>query len=304
MMVYVFHRARPFERIPPLRHPQVYNKTEVLIKNQHMPTLLPPPPPPPHSPPPPPPPPPTPDRPSFIFYIYSIYYITLFLLLGNADDQRTDVVPRFLIVSHVSGVAQRERTRSPAATVHPLVARRELVHRRDLGRIQIDLRVDPPSRGCRRGSVEETSWASSSLTVSYFIRTTEEKGVRACAQQQKRKESKYYESMENIGGGQDDGVQREKKAVGRGSRHDDGRFVYYSSRPPSPRHPDTPNGTTHIKYRMRTHTRWGIWRRERRRPRPTWIVGRRGLRRRRSSLFSRINRMQATDCCFHAPSGI
>ena len=143
----------------------------------------------------------------------------------------------------MSGVAQRERTRSPAATVHPLVARRELVHRRDLGRIQIDLRVDPPSRGCRRGSVEETSWASSSLTVSYFIRTTEEKGVRACAQQQKRKESKYYESMENIGGGQDDGVQREKKAVGRGSRHDDGRFVYYSSRPPSPppRHPERDN---------------------------------------------------------------
>ena len=63
-----------------------------------------------------------------------------------------------------------------------------------------------------------------------------------------------------------------------------------------PPHPDTPNGTTHIKYRMRTHTRWGIWRRERRRPRPTWIVGRRGLRRRRSSLFSRINRKQATDC--------
>ena len=175
----------PFERISPLHQPQVYSTTEVRIQNQHMPTSLPPPPP--HSPPPPPPPPPpTPDRPSFIFYIYSIYYITLFLLLGNADDQRTDVVPRFLIVSHVSGVAQRERTRLPAATVHPLVARCELVHRRDLGRIQIDLRVDPPSRGCRRGSVEETSWASSSLTVSYFIRTYRGKGgASVCATTEK-----------------------------------------------------------------------------------------------------------------------
>ena len=77
------------------------------------------------------------------------------ILLRNADDKRTHVIPRRLIVSHVSSVAEGEGSRLPTTAVHLLTPRVELIHRRDLGRIQVNLFVD------LAGSVEETGCACS-----------------------------------------------------------------------------------------------------------------------------------------------
>lgn len=64
------------------------------------------------------------------------------LLLGSADNERSDIIAGGVVVLGVGSIAGRERARHPATAINALLARLENLVVDDLGRVEVNEAID------------------------------------------------------------------------------------------------------------------------------------------------------------------